>query len=67
MAALRRGEKTRKTRQVRVLLVQHPFGLRESEMARELGWQRRTVNNYLHALRRRGLIYKEGVEWFTDD
>ena len=67
MAALRRGEKTRKTRRVRGLLVQYPFGLRESEMARELGWQRRTVNNYLRALRRRGVVYKEGVEWFVDD
>ena len=67
MAALRRGEKARKTRQVRYLLVQHPFGLRESEMAQELGWQRRTVNNYLRALRRRGVVYKEGIDWFVDD
>ena len=43
MAALRRGEKARKVYRVRRLLVQHPFGLRESEMARTLGWQRRTV------------------------
>ena len=67
MAPLRRGEKASKTRQVRVLLVQHPLGLRESEMAQELGWQRRTVNNYLRTLRRRGLIYKEGIDWFSDD
>jgi hypothetical protein len=36
-------------------------------MASELGWQRRTVNNYLRALARRGMAYKEGREWFIDD
>jgi DNA-binding IclR family transcriptional regulator len=44
----------------------HPYGLRESELASELGWQRRTVNNYLRALERRGLAYKEGRDWFID-
>jgi DNA-binding IclR family transcriptional regulator len=41
--------------------------LRESELASELGWQRRTVNNYLRALESQGLAYKEGRDWFTDD
>jgi DNA-binding IclR family transcriptional regulator len=50
-----------------MVLYTHPFGLRESEMASELGWQRRTVNNYLRALKRRGIVYKEGRDWFIDD
>jgi hypothetical protein len=36
-------------------------------MANELGWQRRTVNNYLRTLQQRGLAYKEGRDWFIDD
>ena len=67
MARLPEGERYRKAQRVRVLLYEHPFGLRESEMASELGWQRRTVNIYLRALKRRGLIYKEGRDWFSDD
>ena len=67
MARLRKGEKPRKERRVQCLLRQHPFGLRESELASELGWQRRTVNNYLRDLQRRGHAYKEGRCWFVDD
>ena len=67
MARLSKGERSKKVRLVRTVLYQHPYGLRESEMASELGWQRRTVNNYLRALKRRGLIYKEGRDWFVDD
>ena len=67
MARLPEGERRRKTRLVRMVLYKHPYGLRESEMARELGWQRRTVNNYLRSLADRGLIYKEGRDWFADD
>jgi DNA-binding IclR family transcriptional regulator len=67
MARLSEGERRRKTRLVRTVLDEHPFGLRESEMASELGWQRRTVNNYLRALERKGLVYKEGRDWFADD
>jgi DNA-binding IclR family transcriptional regulator len=67
MARLPKGERRRKVRMVRTVLVRHPYGLRESEMARELGWQRRTVNNYLRTLQNRGLAYKEGRDWFVDD
>jgi DNA-binding IclR family transcriptional regulator len=66
MARISQGEKSRKTRRVRRVLIQHPYGLRESELTRVLGWDRRTVNNYLRALQRRGLIYKEGWDWFAD-
>ena len=67
MARLRLGERPRKERTVRNLLRQHMFGLRESEIASELGWQRRTVNNYLRTLERQGRAYKEGRDWFADD
>ena len=67
MARLSKGERSRKVRLVRTVLYQHPYGLRESEMANELGWQRRTVNNYLRTLSSRGVVYKEGRDWFLDD
>jgi DNA-binding IclR family transcriptional regulator len=67
MARLPEGERRRRTRLVRTVLYEHPFGLRESEMANELGWQRRTVNNYLRSLESKGLVYKEGRDWFADD
>ena len=67
MARLRKGEKSRRERQVQYLLRWCEFGLRESEIACELGWQRRTVNNYLRELEQRELAYKEGRCWFADD
>lgn len=67
MARLSDGERRRKTRLVRTVLYTHPYGLRESEMASELGWQRRTVNNYLRTLASQGVAYKEGREWFIDE
>lgn len=67
MARLRKGEKSRKENQVEQVLYQHDFGLREVEIAGELGWDRRTVNNYLRALERRGRTYKEGRSWFVED
>lgn len=67
MARLSSGERSRKTRMIRSVLYSHPYGLREAEMASELGWQRRTVNNYLRTLQSRGLVYKEGRDWFIDD
>jgi predicted transcriptional regulator len=67
MARISKSEKRQKTKRVQRVLTQHPFGLRESELTDELGWERRTVNNYLRALRNKGLVYKEGWEWFVDD
>ena len=66
MARISRWEKSRKIRLIRRVLIQHPYVLRESELTYVLGWERRTVNNYLRALQRRGLVYKEGWEWFAD-
>lgn len=67
MARLFEGEKARKQNQVQRLLHRHDFGLRESEIAQELGWDRRTVNNYLRDLQDQGRLYKEGRSWFVDD
>ena len=66
MARLRKGDKASKERRIQRLLHYYEFGLRESEIASELGWQRRTVNNYLRSLREGGKVYKEGREWFVD-
>ena len=48
------------------LLQRYAFGLREVEIAQELGWHRRTVNNHLRGLRSRGLAYKDGLCWLAD-
>jgi DNA-binding CsgD family transcriptional regulator len=67
VARLRKGAKARREGQIQRLLRRHRFGLRESEIAEELGWQRRTTNNYLRALKRQQRAYKEGRCWFVDD
>ena len=66
MARLRDGEKFYNQGLLHRLLFRH-FGLRESEISSELGWQRRTVNNYLRNLKEKGLAYKEGRNWYSDD
>lgn len=66
VARLQKGEKRTKERQVESVLYRHEFGLRESEVASELGWDRRTVNNYLRELEEQGRAYKEGRDWFVE-
>ena len=66
MARLRSGEKRHKERRVQTVLYQHEFGLRKAEIASKLGWDRRTVNNYLRDLNRQGRAYKEGRDWFAE-
>ena len=63
MARLPRGEKERKRRRLLKLLYRFPWGLREREIAEEMGWHRRTANNYLRELARQGVIRKEGRLW----
>jgi len=67
MARLREGEKSSKTNQVKNALRQKIFGIREGELADEMGWGRRTLNNYLRELESQGKAYKEGRSWFSDD
>lgn len=67
MARLRDGEKSSKERQVEQVLRQSLWGKHEMDVAEELGWQRRTANNYLRELERQGKVYKEGRSWFVDE
>lgn len=63
MARLFSGEKTGKSNQVVQLLRRCFNGLREIEISQELGWDRRTTNNYLRELRKQGRVHKEGRDW----
>ncbi len=66
MARLPKGEKERRGNLI-LRLLRACFGLRESEIAKRVDWDRRTVNNYLHELDERGDAYKEGRSWFADE
>lgn len=66
MARLPEGEKETRQKQLLSLLRSHPSGLSEDEIAQELGWERRTVNNYLRELARADKVYREGRYWFED-
>ena len=63
MARLFLGEKTGKSNQVLRLLRRCFNGLREGEIAQELGWNRRATNNYLRELQNQRRIHKEGRDW----
>jgi DNA-binding transcriptional regulator LsrR (DeoR family) len=66
MARLPQGEyEERKNRLLR-LLKRLCWGVRESEIAGELGWERRTVNNYLQKLRDENKAWREGRSWFAE-
>jgi predicted transcriptional regulator len=65
MARLRKGESTDRQARVQRLLRRLRFGAWEAEIAEELGWQRRTVNNYLRKLRQQGKAVREGRSWFA--
>lgn len=60
-------EETRLGRLERIvtLLRRYPDGLTEQEIASELNFDRRAVNNYLHDLELRGEIYKDGRYWYV--
>ena len=63
MARLFFGERSDKSKQVLQLLRRCFNGLREIEISQELGWDRRTTNNYLRELKKQGRIHKEGRDW----
>ena len=67
MARLHIGEQQVNENRILWLLKRCFSGLREAEIADELGWERRRVNNYLRALAKQGRIYKEGEIWQVDD
>ncbi len=66
MARLFAGEKKSKLTMLWRLLHGHN-GLRESEAAEILRWDRRTANNYLRSLKQRGSAYKEGRNWHAEN
>jgi hypothetical protein len=65
VARLFKGERENKTKRVEgVLRGNDVTGVTESEAADLLGWERRTVNNYLRELERSGKAEKKGRSWF---
>jgi predicted DNA-binding transcriptional regulator YafY len=50
---------------VYLLIKRNDNGLRESEIADMLNLNRRSINNYLIALEKEGMIYKDGMNWFA--
>ncbi len=65
MARLQKGEREDKESALYRLLRRLRFGVRESEVAEELGWQRRTANNYLRKLKKEEKAEREGRSWFA--
>lgn len=65
MAKLLKGEREEKENRIYRLLKRLRFGVRESEISEELGWQRRTVNNYLRQLKKDEKAKRDGRSWFA--
>ena len=65
MARLQKGERKDKENMLYCLLRRLHWGVRESEIAEELGWQRRTANNYLRKLKKDEKAEREGRSWFA--
>jgi DNA-binding IclR family transcriptional regulator len=65
MARLQNGEHEERESLLLRLLKRLRWGVRESEIAEELGWERRTVNNYLNELKEDDKAYKDGRSWFA--
>ncbi len=65
MARLQKGERETRERRLYWLLRRLRFGVREAEIAEELGWQRRTVNNYLRKLAKENRAERDGRSWFA--
>lgn len=65
MARLQKGEHEDRESAVYRLLRRLRFGVRESEVAEELGWERRTANNYLRKLKKDDKAERDGRSWFA--
>ena len=65
MARLPKGEHEDRENALYRLLRRLRWGVRESEIAEELGWQRRTVNNYLRELKKTDKAERDGRSWFA--
>lgn len=64
MARLPEGEKESRLREITGLLHKCSLGLHEIEIAEELGWERRTANNYLRELDKKEKAHRQGRKWF---
>jgi DNA-binding transcriptional regulator LsrR (DeoR family) len=65
MARLCEGEYEERQKQIFRLLQLYRWGVKESEIAQELGLDRRTVNNYLRELEAHERAEKSGWMWFS--
>jgi hypothetical protein len=65
MARLQKGEREDRENALYRLLRRLRFGVREVEVAQELGWERRTTNNYLRKLEKEEKAGREGRSWFA--
>jgi hypothetical protein len=66
MARLPQGEKQRRLSKVSRLLNRCRLGLTEQEVSEEMGWDRRTTNNYLRELDQNAKVYRNGRKWYPD-
>lgn len=64
MARLPEGKKEERKGHVSRLLNRCRLGLTEREVAEEMGWQRRTTNNYLRELDEEERVHRNGRKWF---
>lgn len=65
MARLRAGERENRQNFVLRLLKRSRWGIKESEVAQEMGVNRRTANNYLRKLKKENKAEKNGWLWFN--
>lgn len=66
MARLAEGEREEKRSKLLRALKFFGWGIREAELSEELGWQRRTLNNYLRDLEQEDQAHREGRSWFAN-
>ena len=64
MARLRAGERENRQSFILRLLNRSRRGIKESEVAQEMGVNRRTANNYLRKLEKDDKAEKDGWLWF---
>jgi len=64
MARLHKGEKEYRLNRVSRLLNRCRLGLNEQEVSEELGWDRRTTNNYLRELDQQEKAHRSGRKWY---
>jgi hypothetical protein len=64
MARLPKGEKEKQKGRLARLLDRFCLGLTEQEVAEEMGWERRTANNYLRELYEEERAHRVGRKWY---